>query len=224
MGRSLHPTPGGMKSALRELTSKGLVYGLGASFNGLVGFLLIPFFTGRLSAAEYGRYAIAEMVLNLILVLLGLGMNVAILARYPNLPPEDRDKFFASVLTFMVLWTAAFEAVFLSLALLLGRAVVPVLDMRIFALIAAISTVETIWLLFATLYRAQGAAWRYIAASALQATFGLAATVVLIGRMGYRDEGILVGRLLGDGALFASVVLPQFKRYRPTLTPATQLL
>ena len=75
-----------MKSALRELTSKGLVYGLGASFNGLVSFLLIPFFTGRLSATEYGRYAIAEMVLNLILVLLGLGMNVAILARYPNVP------------------------------------------------------------------------------------------------------------------------------------------
>src|SRR5438477_12591761 len=106
----------GMKAVLQELASKGAIYGLGASFNSLVGFLLIPFFTGRLSATEYGRYAIAEMVLNLILVLLGLGMNVAILARYPNVPQQDRDKFFASVLTFMVLWTAAFEAVFLCLA------------------------------------------------------------------------------------------------------------
>lgn len=62
-----------MKSVLQELAGKGLVYGLGFSFNGLVAFILIPFFTGRLTAGEYGRYAIAEMVLNLILVFLGEG-------------------------------------------------------------------------------------------------------------------------------------------------------
>src|SRR5213593_3046804 len=126
MGRSLRPTPGGMKSALGELTSKGLVYGLGASFNGLVSFILIPFFTNRLSATEYGRYAIAEMVLNLILVLLALGMNVAILARYPSLAPQDRDKFFGSVLSFMLLWIITFEAAFLGLARLFGGTAVPV--------------------------------------------------------------------------------------------------
>src|SRR5207244_8457909 len=126
-GPSLHPTPSGMKSALGELTIKGLVYGLGASFNGLVGFLLIPFFTGRLSAAEYGRYAIAEMVLNLILVLLGLGMNVAILARYPSVPLAEREGFFGSILTFMLLWTMAFEAVFLGVARWFGATAVPTL-------------------------------------------------------------------------------------------------
>ena len=62
-----------MKSAIQDLAAKGLIYGLGASFNGLVSFLLIPFFTHRLTAGEYGRYALAEMVLNLLLVLLGMG-------------------------------------------------------------------------------------------------------------------------------------------------------
>src|SRR6266567_2342267 len=226
MGRSLPQTPGGMKSALGELTGKGLVYGLGASFNGLVSFILIPFFTGRLSATEYGRYAIAEMVLNLILVLLGLGMNVAILARYPHTPPQDRDKFFGSVLSLMLLWIAAFQGIFLCLARLLGHAVVPVLDMEIFLLVAAISSLETVWLLFGTLYRARGSAWQYIGASALQAGIGLVATVYLIAQKGYRDEGILMGRLLGDVTLFTAVLLPQLGRYRPTLAlaPATQLL
>jgi O-antigen/teichoic acid export membrane protein len=220
------PHQSSMKTALQELAGKGIIYGLGASFNGLVSFLLIPFFTGRLTAREYGRYAIAEMVLSLILVLLSLGMHVAILARYPSVPPQDRDRFFGSVLTLMVLWTAAFEGVFLGLARLAGGTAVPVLDMRIFALIAAISTLETIWLLFATLYRAQGAAWRYIGASALQASVGLLATVYAITGLGYRDEGILIGRLAGDVILFAAVLAPQLWRYRPTLdlTPARQLL
>ena len=106
----------GMKAVLQELASKGAIYGLGASFNSLVGFLLIPFFTKQLTATEYGRYAIAEMVLNLSLALLGLGMNVAILARYPSIPPEHRDRFFGSILSFMLLWTLFFEMLFLALA------------------------------------------------------------------------------------------------------------
>src|SRR5689334_23267894 len=99
MSQPLNQGSGGLKDALAELAGKGLVYGIGASFNGLVAFILIPFFTNQLTAAEYGRYAIAEAVLNLILVLLGLGMNVAILARYPSLPPAERDGFFRSILT-----------------------------------------------------------------------------------------------------------------------------
>ncbi len=204
----------GMKAVLQELASKGAIYGLGASFNSLVGFLLIPFFTKQLTATEYGRYAIAEMVLNLSLALLGLGMNVAILARYPSIPSEHRDRFFGSILSFMLLWTLFFEMLFLALAWLFGHGVVPVLNMRVFTLITAISALETVWLLFATLYRAQGAAWQYIGASTLQAGVGLVATVWLITRMGYRDEGILEGRLLGDILLFGAVLLPQFRRYR----------
>jgi O-antigen/teichoic acid export membrane protein len=116
--------------------------------------------------------------------------------------------------------------VFIGLARLFGRTVLPVLDMRMFALIAAISTLETTWLLFATLYRAKGAAWQYIGASALQAGVGLGATLYLITQRGYRDDGILVGRLVGDATVFGVALVPQLGRYRLTthLTPARELL
>src|SRR5712692_3535311 len=211
-----HPGPhpqSPMRSALHEIASKGIVYGLGASFNGLVSFTLIPFFTHRLTAAEYGRFAIAEVVLNLILVLLGLGMNVAILARYPSVPPEERRRFFGGLLSFMLVAIVVLEAAFLMLALRWGTTIASVLDMRMFYLIAAISAIETIWLVFATLYRAEGRAWRYIGASVFQASAGLVATVWLIRRLGYRDDGILIGRLMGDAALLAIVLLPQMMRY-----------
>src|SRR5207248_5236947 len=135
---------GGLKSALGELAGKGLVYGIGASFNGLVASVLIPFFKNQLTAAEYGRYAIAEMVLNLNLVLLGLGMNVAILARYPSVPPAERNRFFGSILTFMLLWSMAFETAFLVAARLFGGHAVPALSLPLFVLIAGLSMLVTL--------------------------------------------------------------------------------
>ncbi len=208
-----------MRSVLRELASKGFVYGLGTSFSGLVSLLLIPFLTHELTAAEYGRYAIAEMMLSLLLVVSGLGMNVVILARYPSVPVAERDRFFGSILSFMVPSAIALAALFLGIAGFGGGKVAPVLDTRLLYLIAGISALESTWLLFATLYRAQGRAWLYIGASALQGTVALVSTVYLILRKGYRDEGILVGRLLADAVLIGLVLLPQMSRYRPNWDP-----
>ena len=215
-----------MKSAIQDLAAKGLIYGLGASFNGLVSFLLIPFFTHRLTAGEYGRYALAEMVLNLLLVLLGMGLNVAILARYPRIPPVDRSRYFGSIISFTLLSTGVCEVLFLALARVFGASALPLLPMRILMLVAGISAVETIWLIFATLYRAEGRAWTYISASALQALTGLLATVYLIARMGFRDEGILLGRFTGDVGLLVLVLIPQMRKYPLTarLAPARELL
>src|SRR5574342_549452 len=125
-----------MKSAIQDLAAKGLIYGLGASFNGLVSFLLIPFFTHRLTAGEYGRYALAEMVLNLLLVLLGMGLNVAILARYPRIPPMDRSRYFGSIISFTLLSTGVCEVLFLALARVFGASALPLLPMRTLMLVA----------------------------------------------------------------------------------------
>src|SRR5207253_1517947 len=86
-------------------------------------------------------------------------------------------------------------------------------------LVAAISALEITWLLFATLYRAQGRAWLYIGASALQGTVALVTTVYLILRKGYRDEGILIGRLFADAVLIGLVLAPQMSKYRPNWDP-----
>ncbi len=206
-----------MKRALREMASQGLVYGFGASLNGLVAFVLIPFFTHELRAAEYGRYALAEMILNLLLVVLALGMNVAILARYPNTPPQDRAGFFDSILTFFLISTPVLGILFLGAFKLVGQALLPALGDRILLFIVVISTLETVWLFFATFYRAEGRAWRYIGASALQVTIGLVSTVCAIRTFGFRDDGILIGRLIGDVAVVIFAMAPRLRGYRPKL-------
>jgi O-antigen/teichoic acid export membrane protein len=206
-----------MKEVIRDLAGKGLIYGLGSSLNGVVGFVLIPLYMQYLYAAQYGRYALAEMVLNLMLVLLGLGMNVALLARYPKIQPEDRREYIGGVVAFVLISTIVIEALFCAVAASAGNLLLPALDARIFLLVGAISALETLWMLFATLYRVEGLAWRYISASFLQVGIGLVATVAFIVGLGLKEEGILYGRLLGDGVLFAVVLLPRLIEYRPRL-------
>lgn len=213
-----------MKSVVRDLLRKGLVYGLGSSLNGLVGFVLLPFIVHYLRPGEYGRYAIAEMILNLVLVFLGLGMNVALLARYPRVPEAERASFLSSVFGFMILTTLAIEGLFSLFAMFAGPRLFPDLSLTDYALVAAISAAETIWLLFATIYRAQGSAWKFIATSVTQVSVSLAITVMLLVKFHMRERGLLYGRLAAD-LIVLCVLAPDFVRFPPSLRirPAIQL-
>jgi O-antigen/teichoic acid export membrane protein len=213
-----------VRPVVADLVRKGVVFGLGSSLNALVGFVLLPFVVVHLSPIEYGRYAIAEMVLNFLIVFLGLGMNVAVLARYPKLTDEQRKTLLSSVFGFLLLTTLAIEIVFALFALVLGNVLFPELSLRDYALVGGIGAAETIWLVFATIYRAQGAAWRYIATSIVQVSVALVLTVVLISQFGFRESGLLYGRLAADVIVLA-LLAPEFIRYRPTsrIRPAIEL-
>lgn len=213
-----------MKDVVRDLLRKGLVYGLGSSLNGLVGFVLLPFVIHYLTPGEYGRYAIAEMIINLLLVFLGLGMNVAILARYPRVAEGERRAFLSSVFGFMILTTLAMEAVFGVFVLIAGQRLFPFLTLEDYALIAGISAAETLWLLFATIFRAEGSAWKFIAVSLAQVCTSLVFTVVLISHFHMRETGLLYGRMIADGVLLV-LLLPQYVRFPPSfrIRPAIDL-
>lgn len=213
-----------MKSVFRDLLGKGLVYGLGSSLNGLAGFILIPFFIHHLSAAQYGRFALAEMVINLLLVVLGMGMHVALLSRYPRMTNEDeRRMLVGSLFSFLLLVAVVVIGLYLILSIS-GLPVFPDLSPEMLLLVAAVSATEVVWVLFATLFRAQGSAWRFIAISVARLVCGLAATVLLIVHLGMREEGILYGRLAGN-VLTLLLLAPQFWHYRPrfNLRPAIGL-
>ena len=201
-----------MRATLSDLGRKSLVYGLGSSLSGLIGFILIPFFLSELSAEEYGRYAVAEMVLNLLAIPLSFGLNVSVLARYPRLTADERARLAGRTLTFLLVSTTAVELLFLGVLAAGGGRFLGGLDLRMGMLVAAVSALETFWLLVSTVYRAEGWAWRFIGASLLQLTVSLVATIVVIGRFGMGGAGILVGRLIGAGFLTVLVVIPEGMR------------
>ncbi len=219
------PPPGepAARAVVIELIKKGVVYGLGASLNGLVGFLLLPFIIHRLDSLEYGRFALAELLLNFLLVLCGLGLGSALLARYGKLELEARRELVASVLALVLVATLAIEGVFAVFAWLLGPSLFPELAWSHYVLVGAIALVETVWLLFAAVYRARGTAWRYVALQLVQVAVSLALTIVLIARCGLREHGLLIGRL-GADAVVVLLLAPELVRHRPRdLGPARAL-
>jgi O-antigen/teichoic acid export membrane protein len=210
-----------VKAILGELLRKSLVYGLGASLNSAVGFVLIPYFVERLQAAEYGAYAIAEMVLSLLLIPLGLGFNVSVLARYPQVGPSDRRRFVGGAIGFLLVSTSATVAVFVTAFLALRRLGLHELSTDTVLLVAGIGALETLWMLVATVFRAEGWAWRFIAASLVQVLASLASTIFFISYVGMRGNGILAGRLMGDVIVCAFVVLPVALHSKPRWDRAT---
>lgn len=197
-----------------ELVRKGVVYGLGASLNGLVAFLLLPFIVHRLDSLEYGRYALAELLLNLLLVICGLGLGSALLARYAKLELGAQRELVGSVLALVLVATLGVLVLFAGFAVVLGPHVFPELARGHYLLVGAIAAAESVWLLFAAMYRARGSAWRYITLQLVQVAVSLALTVELIAHRGYREEGLLVGRLGADLVVLV-LLLPELVRHRP---------
>ena len=222
---TLQKTGSKMKSMLREFAGKGLVYSLGSTLSGLAGFILIPFFVTHLKPAEYGRFALAEVEINLLLVFIGSGMHIALLSRYPYLKNDsERRCLVGSVFTFTLITVFIFESMYLFL-LLTGFSLLPNLQKQMAILVVVVSSTEGIWLVFATLYRAQGSAWRFIFLSISKLVLSLVVTIILIVYMDFREEGILYGRLAGNLFLFL-LLSPTIFYYYPhlNLKPALNLL
>lgn len=218
------PAPRLASSLAIDLAKKGIVYGLGASLNGVVAFLLLPFIVHRLDSFEYGRYALAELLLNLLLVICGLGLGSALLARYAKLETAAQRELVGSVLGLVLVATLGVLAAFAVLAWLAGPYAFPELRARHYVLVGAIAAAESVWLVFAAMYRARGAAWRFIALQLVQVAVSLTLTVELIAHRGYREDGLLVGRLVADGVVLVLLV-PELVRYRPrALAQAWQLV
>ncbi|CAN5586823.1 hypothetical protein BH11MYX1_BH11MYX1_40310 [soil metagenome] len=218
------PGESAARAVVIELVKKGLVYGLGASLNGLLGFLLLPFVVHRLVSVEYGRFALAELQINLLLVICGFGLRNALLARLPRLAVDDLRGFVGSVLSLSLISIATVLVAFAALVWIAGARLFPELAFEHYALIASISAIETVWLLVTTIYRAQGAAWRYVIVQLVQVVVALALTLFLIAGRGFREEGLLYGRLGADLVVLV-LVLPVLVRNRPrALGPAWQLV
>ena len=201
---------------LKEILGKGAIYGLGSSLNGLISFILIPFYLGYLSAEEYGVFALAEMVLVLTLIVSGLGINIGLITQYYKAKSSmEKLLMLRSLLGFVLLSSTAIS-IGMSLFLKLDPGGLFTLSNEFIVLIALITICETVWVMFATLYRAEGAALRYVSASFLQAGVGLLVTVMLIAHLGFKEEGILYGRLVGNVILLIFISGKLFK-YRPIL-------
>jgi O-antigen/teichoic acid export membrane protein len=190
-----------MKGALKLIASDSLVYGVGSALNGLAGILMIPVLVRSLQAAEYGRYAIAEMFIAGLVVLLGMGFGATFPSHYFNRSVETRRDFAVAAFTVFLLVAAGYSAIFFVFLKAYGSVVAPQLSPEMYALVAAIALIEVTWAFLALMLRAQSRRWRFVLMSFVQFALSLSITILLIKGFQFREEAILLGRLFASGAV-----------------------
>lgn len=210
-----------MSGVYRDLLSKGLIYGVGSSLNGLVGLLLIPFLMQHLGAAQYGRYALADMVINILIALATLGVNVSLITQYFALRQEDRNGLFRGCVALVAAFSVTLLSSLTGIVLLLRALGIEVVPMALWYYVAVITPLEALWMMFATLYRAEGHARRFVALSFGQITISFGLTVVLILKTHLEEQAILVSRAVADICVLASAIACQRGLWGKPNWPAT---
>jgi O-antigen/teichoic acid export membrane protein len=196
-----------MKSTITLLATDSLIYGVGSALNGLAGFVLLPVLIKALSAQEYGRYALAEMFLNLFLVVVGMGQTTVFPGQYFGTPEDQRPRLVGGVLALLLLLSMALALMFIAALTLVGGRLAPELPRQFYWLIAMIAVLEALWGVCATLLRIQNHRWRFITVSVVQFLGSLTTTIILITFWRKREEAILYGRLFAD-LLLILLLLP----------------
>lgn len=160
--------------------------------------------------------------MGLLVVLLGLGLYVRLLSEYSRVGAAEGQELVRQVLGLLLVFDVTLTVVFLASAYSLGEATFPSLRFHHFIIVAVLSIVETVVVVYATLYRAQARAWRFVGVMAVQVGVSLAASIGLVAGLGLKDMGMLVGRLVGDIAALVSIA-PTVRLYLPKI-PARNAL
>jgi O-antigen/teichoic acid export membrane protein len=173
-----------MLQNIKKAMQDSLVYGVGNMAAKLVGFILLPLYTSRLSVADYGILSVLEITSQLIISVFGLSLYQGFNRWYwdPDLKDKQKSVFFTvfTTLVLMAFTTAVFlmiGAVPLS-ALLFKAAKFE----RVIKLMAIASAIQIVAVLPMTLLKLQSRSVFYTVATLSQFTV-LVATGNLVARL-----------------------------------------
>jgi O-antigen/teichoic acid export membrane protein len=183
-----------------KVLKANIAYALGSAANSAALFLLVPFLVNALAPAEYGAWAIFEIIIIFLNMLVTAGLDVGLMREYWFLKGEgERRRLVGTVLIAMCLW-AGVLTVALSLVVALvwrspAAAALPQLSFDAIVLVLAIGAVESIFALLLTLSRIREEAVRFVVLS-LGRMLLFMATAILAVRSGGGVSGALAARLL----------------------------
>ncbi|MBU1919723.1 lipopolysaccharide biosynthesis protein [bacterium] len=105
-----------MLEKLKNLTRASLVYGVGHILTRLVTFLLLPYYSHKISPAEYGEVSLYFLFLAVVQTFFLYGLDIAYL-RYFNLAKEEKDRRTITGTTF---WATVLSSSGLALLIIIG--------------------------------------------------------------------------------------------------------
>jgi O-antigen/teichoic acid export membrane protein len=217
-----------------------VAYALGSAANSAALFLLVPFLVNALSPSDYGAWAIFEIIIVFLNMLILAGLDVGLMREYWFLKSEqERQRLVGTVLLTICLWASG-------LTISLGVILYSIWDLPVIStfselrldwviLVLAIGALESVFALLLTLFRIREQAIRFVVLSLGRMLLFMVLAIAAVWSGG-GVSGALAARLLAGlvGVLVAGFLarpymalqidwtrLPAVLRYGLPLLPAS---
>jgi O-antigen/teichoic acid export membrane protein len=187
-------------SSLRRLIGDAAVYLVGTAAVGAAGVLLVPLYTHYLAPETFGAYALIEAIVQLAVIVVTLGFNVAYLRWFAELPVGRRRQLFGATVL-LVAVAAALSGTGLAVLTIagVGSRVTGVEPHRYLWTIAPLILSGAVSNVLLTELRCQRRAVVFSVASLLRLVGTVGASLYTVAVLPGGVLGVLYGRLVGEG-------------------------
>lgn len=198
-----------MLQHLKPLIKDSAIYAMGSISNKVVGFILLPFYVGKLTTAEYGILGTLEATFQLIVTLASLNLYVAFIRWYSDKELQGRQQS----TFFTLLSVIIFIAIFLNICCFpftsnISRLLFDTDEYsRIVQLMIFSAGLELVGVIPATLCRVQSRSMQYTRNIMIRLGVVLALTILFIVVFDRKLEGIYEAQVIG-GIIYLILFIP----------------
>ena len=193
-----------MLQNIKIAVKNSLIYGIGNLVAKLVGFILLPLYTSRLSVADYGTLSVLEISSQLIISVFGFSLYQAFDRWYwdPELKNKQKTLFFTIFTALVVISSIMTSSLIVGAIPLSNLLFKDAKFAGLIKLIAFTSALQIIAVLPMTLLKLQSRSVFYTVATLSQFTVNLVATVYFIAVLNQNVEGIYTAQIIGSVVYF----------------------
>jgi len=189
-----------MLDNLKKAFSKSIIYSIGNLSTKIVGLILIPIYTQKLTTADYGILGVLEITSELLIAVFSLSLHQAFLRLYWDKKFKDKkkDMFFTTIASIMIIACIMFIGLYpfiseLSL-FLLGD-----MDFSFLIKLMLLSVgLKIIMRIPSTLMRVQGRSSLYSIANISRLLIILSSTIYFIIGLNHKVEAIFEAQIIGQ--------------------------
>jgi O-antigen/teichoic acid export membrane protein len=189
-----------------------LIFGIGSVVNSAFGLVLVPVYSRKLNAGDFGVLSLLTVTLTLVTIVLKFGLNHAFFRHYYETDdPEHRRKIVGSTLIFLLV-SSAIATILLWMAAPLATSIIFKGDQSRATLVRFVFLIcffEVVSVIPDSILRANFKSAQYSALNITAFVFQLVVIVYLVVGVRASVENVLIGRLIGaafETLLFYSVV------------------
>ncbi|GHT25001.1 hypothetical protein FACS189430_10950 [Bacteroidia bacterium] len=202
-----------MLQHLKPLFKNSAIYALGGISSKIVGFVLLPFYVDKLSAAEYGMLGTLEVTAQLLIAVGSLNLFVAFARWYADkeLQGKQESVFFTWLVTIITVAVLLSVSVGMSASVLSRLLLDSDSSVRLLRLMAYSTGLELIGTVPATLCRMQSASGLFTRNLIIRLGTVLPLTILLIVVFDRKVEGIYEAQIMG-GIIYLVFFTPYIRK------------